>query len=733
MRFLSVLLAFAAVACFGQAPATGTWEHYLQRLRAENNGVHPYILVLPSLPKTAQPEADLIKFVADNNRLARLVLGGDLSPDPLPEDVWADWRAAQDGRTDTRWILMKRSGQVLIKGSGNPDIEKILEVLKKEGFVATWEQRRAFLREQPENGEAWTRELVFSLQLANLRFKAWTGRDPSSHELRNDPGTLGDLRNALGDRALFPEVLEALKHLANIPGWEGEIGYALSLGRILEGDIRIQKLAEGLEAEAWDHLQSLDPDPLRDSMFDWYRWIHLALLAEKDLAGRISGFRDAPESSLRLEAVVPLRLVLRQRDPVLLARLLETILEAPVDEPVGEGRSIIRSRRATGQLVLAETCLRGGRPVDAETAIESARRIAGSGWPNLKDLWEGLLKHAPRMEAPARIRAIVDAPPLPDLPAPMPPPTLQLVALDPALLKPLRGLLAELPMAPWSAKEIAVGALPAARTESVQKQAEQLAAARWALLRGQEPLLWGTELPPAKVLCSKIEAIAPSRLQLLSQFIARNPDHLGARKSRFHELLSRMPDTRLERQLAEDALACLLPPVPRNTAWKPDVALWQWAAGKALPEVERLLLAWPSRQELWSRWFAWAELHGTPPDPLSLLWRVKVWAWRGPQLPSLPFDVQGTVAAEFRRRGRFSEMRDWFKNSWESQDRTSWQDFLAKKWDAGANQWEMKQRRVIRQAIVDPLREALVALRRDSDVVALDREVVAWLGEDRTP
>jgi hypothetical protein len=182
------------------------------------------------------------------------------------------------------------------------------------------------------------------------------------------------------------------------------------------------------------------------------------------------------------------------------------------------------------------------------------------------------------------------------------------------------------------------------------------------------------------------------------------------------------PDAVASTQLAEDA-RLLRARVKADEGWTPEPGLWQWAALKVLPTLDADLECWPDQARLWRDWLAWAKLHPRQPSALFMAQRLPLWGEAASWSSRLPTEVHKAVAEELRISGRFEDMRQWFQAAWDGVDKRS------RGRGPGTPGWLLVQRRNIQETLVAPLREALIAQRRDAEVVALDREVAAWLGE----
>jgi tetratricopeptide (TPR) repeat protein len=713
----------AALICaslVGQS-SVGAWERYLKDLSQEGEPRSTWILALdPGSPLPVETNEELMSMIAD----------ADLRYAQVPLEAWDEIRTDKSWGKGPHWVLLHRNGRIVGDGLGQADPRKILNLLRKEGFISKAERRAAFLKEHPDNGGAWSQELRYGIRLAALRFQAWTGANPFKPELRRDPKALGELRTRLGTEKsarLFPEGLRALRRVSELQGlgWEGIIAFRRV--EFLFGEPSLNQGAAEIEPMAWKLLEDADPSgPDPDFTLLPSFWASVARLAGTDIPKRLMGIREVPMGST--DWYFGLRLAWRAVGLENMLRILEQTPSNRLPEYPGSGWEWRRNGIISTLVLRGEALVRAGREEEALAAFQEARRLSGRNWEYVRSLGTSLLG-GPAVPIPKALDQLLKADPLPDLPEPPRSAPFRLVALDPSMGKALATLLEDPSFASWNRKELYLESGPDGRARSLQERLGGEEKARWALLSGDQVLASGIESPAARVLASRMESANPSELQRLSDWIGRNPDHLGARKARFKMLLSRMPDPRLESLLAEDALATLLPPHPRPSGWTPDPSLWSWVAAKALPQIERRLESWPTRWQLWIAWIGWTEFHPSSPSALALSERLVLWdpvpSWRG----LLPMEVHRAVAPEFRRQRRFEDMRAWFQAAWDLLDRTPLSVELEGIKDPADRPGLVQSRQQMRDGIVLPLRESLVALRRDAELLALDREVAGWMGE----
>jgi hypothetical protein len=308
----------------------------------------------------------------------------------------------------------------------------------------------------------------------------------------------------------------------------------------------------------------------------------------------------------------------------------------------------------------------------------------------------------------------------------------------PALAPPLRLVVSGMPkwivawtslrgapeLAPWSPAEL--------HWEVADKEVHEKARARhgwapgprWALYRGEELQASGSQCPEARALAAILEGEGPTMLQRLAGLLATQPEHLAGRRERFELVMKRMPDRRLEPILAQDAAKALIAlEFDPQAAWKPDLGLWGGAAQQALPALEQAIRTWPNRTYLWRAWISWSRFHPAQPSVLALAQSTAFWSPRGDWRSWLPYEVQRSVAAELKRQGNYTAMREWFRAVWETLDHRPLRTLYR-----GEQTWVMERRREEETAVFQPLRDALAALKCTQEQTELERVFGEMMG-----
>jgi hypothetical protein len=108
---------------------------------------------------------------------------------------------------------------------------------------------------------------------------------------------------------------------------------------------------------------------------------------------------------------------------------------------------------------------------------------------------------------------------------------------------------------------------------------------------------------------------------------------------------------------------------------------------------------------------------------LTLAQSTAFWSPRGDWRSWLPYEVQRAVAAELKRQGSFSAMRDWFRSVWDTLDHRPLRNLYR-----GEQSWIMERRQQEKTAVFQPLREALAALGCTQEQAELEREFGEMMG-----
>jgi hypothetical protein len=669
----------------------------------------------------------------------KLLTAGDCGLENLPPAAAQDLWAQKGWGREAHWLLLSPSGEEAAYGTGRPKGEEILDGIHSTGAKPRWEAREQFLREHPDQGEARLEAVGQAFQVLRVRLlaldkegkvrvPAWHGEPGAKPGLTNArislaPGRLGE------DQAdeLYAGVAEALEHLLGLPRWERQSGaVAAFLGAYEVGQsTRMRKLcaqaARGLE-------QALREEPYDQDLANlWMETMDAAGQPLGNLAGMCTPVPGDPwpDPGMLGRLLEP---SFRRRDWNGALKLLADLVPQGPPEPMSATgwdnhcrlQCALQAQRAIALAGLGSWDL-------ASSALAEARHWGGSSGVRETLLTRGSLFTGPGGDANAWRLLITQALGREGEPPPMP-------ALEP----PLRLVIGGMPkwILNWTAlrgaPELAAWSPAELHWEAADREAHEKARARygwapgprWALYRGEQLRASGAQCPEPRGLAAALEGEGLTLLQRLQALLSAQPDHLAARRERFDLLMKRMPDRRLEPLLAQDAAKALMPlAFNPQSGWKPDPALWADAAQQALPALELAIRTWPNRTYLWRAWISWARFHPTRPSVLSLAQSTAFWSPKGEWRSWLPYEVQRAVAAELKRQGNYTAMRDWFRAVWDTLDQRPLRAIYK-----GEQSWIMERRREEETAVFQPLRDALAALECTQEQAELERAFGEMMG-----
>lgn len=712
MRFPLHNMAYVVWAAATALPAQDAWSAWLSRLRDRTGPEAPWVLVLRT------QDARGTWWMQDDG-LRRLLATREFQVQAVGDPAGRDLALQKGWKQEPRWLLLSPDGDKQAEGQGRPSSGRLLEALRGLGFVPRWERREAFLKDNPKHGPARLEAVVEAARLFELRMNSVPGgaeallkrlqatpRDPLAH---------GQLD------AMFRELVEALPLFAQVPLWWEKQDFPLRrLGTRLDAVLphRVTDAIKGLREQLREELER---DPGDENL--WGLWSGYARTTGQDLRTILDSALPAPGQAWPPTSLVSLLAEdhAANGDWAGLLRTLNALKATATRRPAdADAWEATRYALALLEIQRARALARLDRWEESAGAVGEARFLAGQRWRGF--LASFLRRGIPQAygDRKAIYEPFLEGEPLPDPPMPPGAPRLRLLRLGaPAWAGAWTALPLTPELAPWGPAELAFEPAPAERELALRAQ-HGWSGPRWALLAGPDLLASGDTPPTARDLAARL-ADLPSRLQRLDRFLELHPSHWAARRMRLELLRARMPNPHLEPQLAEDA-RLLRARVKADPTWTPEPGLWQWCAQQVLPDLETGLEHWPDRAETWRAWLAWARLHPREPSVLQLAQRLPLWGVDASWSSRLPAEVHKAVAAELREGGRFEDLRQWFQAAWDGVDRTRRRGPIPG--------WLRTQRRAQKEAIVDPLREALLTLRRDDDLLTLDREVAVWLGEE---
>jgi hypothetical protein len=715
MRFPMHKLAFVIVAAAAALPGQEPWNTWLSRLKERSGPGSPWLLVLrPHDAQGAWWQRDEV--------IRRLMATREFRVETLTDAQGRDLSQQKGWKTEPRWLLFAPEGLKQSEGQGRMNGDRLLTELRELGFTPRWERREAFLKDHPDQGPARIEALEESIVLGQLRLQAQPGGAAALvARVRAQPQ---DSPAAALLDAVFKETAEALLALARVPlWWEQDTSAVRRVLRITGGPLP-PALAEAVGRVRQQALEELQRDPGDENL--WNLWSTLAAMTGGETRSVLEAAVRAPGQPWPPNLLVNTlaESYASKSDWSGLLEAMNALKRTGTRDPVDrETWDEARYAMALVEIQRARALARLGRWEESAAAVGAARVHSGQRW-------RGFLTFFTRRGIPEAygerktiFQAFLEDEPLPDPPMPPAPPRLRLLRLGAAHWAGTWDALAKSePLSPWSPAELVLDTAPSELERNLRARYGWTGPV-WALLAGDELLASGEEMPAAGDFAQRLAGLAPSRLQRLDRFLELHPSHKVARRLRLELLRSRMPNRHLEAQLAEDARQ-LRARIKAGDGWTPESALWQWTAQQVLPALETDLEHWPDQPGLWRDWVAWSRLHPRQPSALLLARRLPLYGMEAAWSSRLPAEVHRAVAEELRAPGHFEQMRQWFQSAWDGVDKQT------RRRGSSVPQWLLTQRRNLKEAIVDPLREALIALRRDAEVVALDREVAAWLGEE---
>ncbi len=581
---------------------------------------------------------------------------------------------------ESHWAILGPTSEIVASGTSQPTAESLLQTLRDAGWKPQSERREAFLREHPDNGDAW-------LDLFTEALKAALA---SGNEEAIPSGKEGETKtpDAEKDQARFGEVDRALRGLLEVDGWEDHFEFRVGLDEGAKGfqqssllQPQTVKMRRGVE-------NALKARPGDERL--WSAWTELAGPADSPEA-LLASLEPAPRQPWPpLEAAEPLALAYRRNlDWVGLARIAEAAmaqaLQPLVIQASGDDsdRSLIGHRAAVvgawGRYRV-EALLHLGRRQDAFNALEECRALSGRVWRRMQlafskiNLLAGDLAKLYRESDQRALMDLIKQPALKDAPPPAAALPLRLaIQGKPDWEEDFNHLQRDPAFDVWKpGRDLVWDHLTELEARTLKDQGEG-GASRWVLLRGSEMLSSGGQLPTPLTLSDLLRTQGLPYLAELDAFIKAHPDHAEAREQRVSEVTNRTQTPGLEKRLMADFMQTRAAAIfPKD--WKPDRELWAEAAGKKLPGLEADARRWPTNGSLYPvplySWVTWAALVPSHPKPGSLLRSLTIWknasAERNPfRTGPLDIFITGMISEFLQSHKDWEGLSDWCQAQWE--------------------------------------------------------------------
>lgn len=569
--------------------------------------------------------------------LRRLRASGELTFLQLDDfQAKALWSRQHWTLGESHWAILGPESTIVATGNAQPTPASLLQTLRDAGWKPQAERRDDFLREHPDNGEAWQDLFTEAMKVA---------LGPGSPDVRPQGKGGGGKGGRQGggdstpdpaeDEARFGEVDRALRGILNVDGWVEHFEFTMGLDEGAKGFAGSQLLQPptaimrgGVEAA------------LKARPGDWRLWS-----AWTELAGP----GDSPEALLAsldpaprqpwppLDASEPVALAYRRtQDWLGLERCASAAMAQALQPLVVQATEDGSALWHRASVVVAwgpyrvEALLHLGRLQDAMAMLAECRSLSGRAWRRVQQAFGhislgGDLEKVLSDDDRRAIKEFLRQPAAPDIPAPAAPPPLRLAIQG----RPYwEGEFMELQKSgsfdAWKpGTDLLWNRLTPVEARMFKDRGEG-GEDRWLLLRGNELLASGGELPSLGTLTDLVRAQGLPYLGELDAFIKAHPDHAEAREQRINEVMARSQTVGLEHRLLADRTRTQSEAFfPKG--WKPDHELWAQASRQMLPQIEADLRRWPTSSSLWRDWISWAALHPAHPKPGALLRTLSVW------------------------------------------------------------------------------------------------------------
>ncbi len=650
------------------AQAPDAWDTLLarQRIRPNLQGAYQFI------SRGQEFEGGWSNDLA----LTKLRASGELGFLQLDEaQAKALWSRQRWPAGETHWVIQGPTFEMVATGTSRPTAESLLQALRDAGWKPQSERREAFLREHPDNGDAWQDLFTEALKVA-MR---------SGDEEAVPTEKEGDTKapDAEKDQARFGEVDRAFRGLLQVDGWEQYFEFRVGLDEGAKGFTQsslLQPMTAKMRRGVEDALKARPGDGRL-----WSAWTELA------------GPNDSPEALLAslepaprqpwppLDAAEPLVLAYRRnQDWVGLMRLAETAMAQALQPLVIQTSAGDSDRSLIGHRVTVvaawgparvEALLHLGRAQEALNVLEECRAVSGRVWRRVQQAFGkinlgGDLAKTLRESDQRALLDLIKQPAAKDAPPPAARLPLRLAVQGKPYWKEDFIKLRQGPAFDiWKpGSELVWEFLSEAETRLYKDRGEG-GADRWLLLRGPELLSSGGELPTPEALSDLLRAQGAPYLSELDAFIKAHPDHAEAREQRIAEVSSRPHTPGLEKRLLVDykgTHAAIT--FPKD--WEPDKESWAEAAKKMLPQLEADVRHWPTANRPMLAWVTWAALLPSHPKPGLLLRSLAIWknvmAERDPiQTGPLNLFTTSMISDLLASNKDWEGLSDWCQALWE--------------------------------------------------------------------
>ncbi|MBS1767161.1 MAG: hypothetical protein JST05_07155 [Acidobacteria bacterium] len=733
MRMRPFIPCLLAPALLAQAPADPA-EARMAQVKADLNPASPCFLWLSPDIKRFQGAWEL------DPAFSRAASDREITYSTFGPGEAAAWAVRLGWGPGDHWLLLSPEGEPILSGTASPEAPEWLEAMRGAGWTPRADRLSQFLREHPDNGDAWAESLLDAAVSASHRLLV-------QRRLAGKPGLMPEdfaapqtLLPAEQDEDLWGTTRTALNGFMGVDGWVHHrkllaVLSGLELGgarasRILQEPF--QRMERAVEAE----LQR-DPSSLRV----WYLWSPLQDLAPGgDVQALMSGLDAAPRQAwppFGASGPIGDALAKAGRWPE-----LEALATQAYAQGMDPSRLAYQGADARMQVVYAWGGWRAaalaklGRREELPDLLKALRADSGVQWPDYASrvLSQGLAYQLDKDDPIfSTLKAANDEPPPPDPPsADFPSPLHLVLAGHPAWEKEWQRYAGLSCFDAWEPdEELGWKPLTPAEDQALRARMGWGPEAHWALMRGPEVLASGTGLPTPLALADRLRAEGTPYLAQLDAFIRTHPDRLDAREARLTELRGRMPNERLEAELLGDARSTLTAfgpgdgtPMNGTSDWTPRQGLWEPAARKVVPELEARIRRWPERANLWEAWFDWTSLMDRPPSPANFMDGLDIWKTRfdggaGPLPESVM--VAGTMA--LGSAARWKDLADWCQRFWEGGVRAQLEREVVAIHGPRPPRRREDHQELVEAMLLTPYVEALGKLNRRAQLQALLQDI----------
>ncbi|HET8900796.1 MAG TPA: hypothetical protein VFM84_02560, partial [Holophagaceae bacterium] len=438
---------------------------------------------------------------------SRVVMARELIGADFEEGEQQAWAARLGWKPGPHWLLLSPAGEAILSGTDFPDPAKLLDAMRGTGWRPRFELRDQFLREHPDNGDAWGEAEYDATRYASHR--AVVEHRLGAPNPQTDPGLeLDDMDKRLTppdqDQAQWSSAVTALNGLMGVEGWTGQRQLLFGVIALRVGGVKssalmrdpLRRLRQGIEAALRQH-----PSDFRL----WATWNTLwELSQDADPRAVLQSLEGAPRQPWPPLASADAlgEAFVGQQDWTGLESFASEAYDQAMAPPVRlyQDNSFTVAMISNWGFWRVLALAKQGRETEAQSFVKELRSLAGPRWPGYVSV-----RFAPSLEFylgkdNALVQSLIaakDEKAPPEAPKPAFPPVPHLALLGhPAWERAWNGYAALSVFDTWEpGEELGWQPLKPKDEKALRARMGWGAAPRWALLRGEEVLASGTELP----------------------------------------------------------------------------------------------------------------------------------------------------------------------------------------------------------------------------------------------